>query len=569
MIATYKRNNKLNLFSVDVYTIAMNDYIRPSVNAESIKELMEETVRGDLDIPEFQRDFVWKKSQVKDLFDSLINAYPIGSILVWNFSDYSTGKHVDEGTPKAWIVDGQQRLVSFCILSRKKPYWMDIDRWNDFVAKFKIRIHILSREIKLESPAIKNDPEWIYPHEILFLKDVREAAEELSKKISKPDLSFYIYDNMKRIQEAFDSNVPVVKISTSLESIATIFARINSEGTRVKLADVTLAYIAAYNQGWIKDKFIPYLDDLDKEGFDLDPTLLIRALTAVGENKAVLKEVSRDFLHNKDSTLDQAFAQLKSSTNALIQEFREIGLLSSSLIYAKNTLIPLIYLRSRFQQDFNFNEALHFFLLALSQGRYSGASETALQEDVNKIYKSVTFNDAVSNLHTSVNSLESEGIIVKEAVYYQADGRFLKLVLYLIAFKNQARDWFSKGKVRLGYRPDDKVNQDFTIEEHHFFPKSLLTGVGIEKEESDLLANITFINPGTNKRLKKEPRVYIKDYQISTSELEKQLVPVGADNLFELKNYRDFIDVRSSMISESIKNYLEDLYPEFYHLQSA
>jgi hypothetical protein len=241
--------------------------------------------------------------------------------------------------------------------------------------------------------------------------------------------------------------------------------------------------------------------------------------------------------------------------------------LSSSLIYAKNTIIPIIYLRSRFQQDFNFNEALHFLLLALSQGRYSGSSETTLQEDVNKIHTSASFNDAVSSLHESVNSPISEGPPIREAVHYQGEGKFFKLVLYLIAFKNQARDWFTN--VRLGYLPDSEVNKDFTIEAHHFFPKGLLRHTGIEQKETDLLANITFINPGTNKRLTDEPRVYINKFQISTSELEKQLVPVDqGDDLFRLNNYSDFINLRSSIISESIKTYLENLYPEFYAFQS-
>ena len=34
-------------------------------------------------IPEIQRPFVWKRSQVRDLIDSLYNGYPTGYIITW------------------------------------------------------------------------------------------------------------------------------------------------------------------------------------------------------------------------------------------------------------------------------------------------------------------------------------------------------------------------------------------------------------------------------------------------------------------------------------------------------
>ena len=37
---------------------------------------------NDFVIPEIQRPFVWKKTQVRDLIDSLYNGYPTGYIIV-------------------------------------------------------------------------------------------------------------------------------------------------------------------------------------------------------------------------------------------------------------------------------------------------------------------------------------------------------------------------------------------------------------------------------------------------------------------------------------------------------
>ena len=54
-----------------------------------IRELVEQAVQGRLDIPEFQRDFVWRPDQVRSLVDSLYRDYPIGQILTWTNPSYT------------------------------------------------------------------------------------------------------------------------------------------------------------------------------------------------------------------------------------------------------------------------------------------------------------------------------------------------------------------------------------------------------------------------------------------------------------------------------------------------
>ncbi|AXX15583.1 hypothetical protein KHM19_18700 [Leptospira borgpetersenii] len=46
----------------------------------SITVLIEKFNAGELGIPEIQRDYVWNKSQVKDLVESLYKEYPTGLI---------------------------------------------------------------------------------------------------------------------------------------------------------------------------------------------------------------------------------------------------------------------------------------------------------------------------------------------------------------------------------------------------------------------------------------------------------------------------------------------------------
>lgn len=55
----------------------------PQPSVDRIDELARRVLVGDILLPQFQRDFVWKRQQVLDLLDSIARNYPIGSLLLW------------------------------------------------------------------------------------------------------------------------------------------------------------------------------------------------------------------------------------------------------------------------------------------------------------------------------------------------------------------------------------------------------------------------------------------------------------------------------------------------------
>lgn len=62
-------------------------------------------------IPKIQRPFVWKRSQVRDLIDSLYNGYPTGYIITWKNPDVQT-KDGGKSNGKHVMIDGQQRITA-------------------------------------------------------------------------------------------------------------------------------------------------------------------------------------------------------------------------------------------------------------------------------------------------------------------------------------------------------------------------------------------------------------------------------------------------------------------------
>jgi len=101
---------------------------------KKICDLVDQSEGGTLDIPEFQRGFVWSSEKVKNLIDSLHRDYPTGLILLWSRPDYfSPRTAIGTQEPKLWIIDGQQRLTALCLVFGRKPYWWpDSGKWNNF-----------------------------------------------------------------------------------------------------------------------------------------------------------------------------------------------------------------------------------------------------------------------------------------------------------------------------------------------------------------------------------------------------------------------------------------------------
>ena len=58
----------------------------------------------DIAVPEIQRPFVWKKTQVRDLLDSLYRGYPAGYIILWQSPAVKMKENNIIDTP-LWMLD--------------------------------------------------------------------------------------------------------------------------------------------------------------------------------------------------------------------------------------------------------------------------------------------------------------------------------------------------------------------------------------------------------------------------------------------------------------------------------
>jgi hypothetical protein len=307
-------------------------------------------------------------------------------------------------------------------------------------------------------------------------------------------------------------------------------------------------------EGWVRKEFDPFLNDLEEKGFEIDPAILIRTFAAIGTGRARLKDIKEDFWEDQSKFWD-AWEKTKDSVKEVVKLMNNIGILSSEILPSHNALIPLFVLHSKFGKDFNFKKALYWFLIATGDGRYSGSAITVLDQDIQNINSSPSFDEAINNLIKQLNIPET---FTKDDFLKDFRDNYLRLVLYLIIFNNDAKDWIHQD-IKIGYdRSENQLNEGFKPEWHHFFPKKLLKD-RFDGSKINSLANIVVLNEKANRTFtSKEPKDYIKKYQVKLDRLKEQLIPLDS-SLWEIKNYDKFLEERASALAEAANKLMKEL----------
>jgi len=88
-------------------------------------------------VPAFQREYVWKRKNVKALFTSLIKKRPTGTLLTWDTTNppelKGEKKYSSEMGAVKLLLDGQQRVTTIYMIHQGKlpPYYSQREIRND------------------------------------------------------------------------------------------------------------------------------------------------------------------------------------------------------------------------------------------------------------------------------------------------------------------------------------------------------------------------------------------------------------------------------------------------------
>lgn len=201
-----------------------------------LSNLIEMVDAGTVALPDIQRPFVWNKTKVRDLMDSLYKGLPAGLVILWKIAEPGEFKPIgiDKATsPNLLVIDGQQRLTSlFSVIKGKKI----IDK-SFKETRLKIAFNPLKEKFEVSNPAIEKDIEWIPDIYEIFDSNAFDSIEKFLEKIKvkKPDLIFddkKIKENIGRVYAIINYPFSTLELSSELdpEEVSEIFVRINSQG---------------------------------------------------------------------------------------------------------------------------------------------------------------------------------------------------------------------------------------------------------------------------------------------------------------------------------------------------
>lgn len=533
-----------------------------------LKELVDRAVTHRWSIPEFQRGFVWKSTQVRDLAESLWLDYPIGSLLVWNSGDRTEERvAVDAQRPSQWLVDGQQRTTALCVLFGRKPYWWpSADEWNKILKRYDIRFDIDAKEAPyfwVANAAIRKTKGNRYvPVSSLLVLDTREEKDEkvlmgLARDIKVQGLcdgmdAMEVFARLDRVRKIREKEIVTVTVDHELEDVVEIFSRLNSRGTRVTEADIYLGVVAARNPTWVRDTFLPYLRVLAEAGFDLNPNLLFRTVTGVGERSTRFKDIPDSFWDPE--RILPAWRRTQDAWKRLIARFRVYGISSNDIMPTEAALVVMVGLVDKFQDDKDFHLGLYWFLQASRFQRYSGSSTTSLNEDLRDLHEASSLPDAVARLLRRFR--HEEPLEAEDFLRDYSDSRFGRFLLYLLVYNNRALDWDDHSH-RIGFEGAE-VLADFRPQWHHVFPKKYLEG-SVNSNLVEALANIAVIGPAINIRISaKAPLDYVSRYKITPEKLEQQLIDPSFTSV-PISGFEDWLSARAARLADAGNAFLASL----------
>lgn len=274
-----------------------------------IPELVKMVESGEIDIPEFQREFVWSSNQVRDLAESIYRGYPIGLLVFYEIPSElrSQNKHY-------WVLDGQQRLLSLVVIMKGQV--KAIRGGQEAVVRFDIWFDPVNDRFELRRPSAGEN--WVRLSDLLKIQKRSELEKMLRERGFSPDEQDRISTLWRIFRE--DYKVPVHKLSENLDldDLGNIFVRTNFAGTRVRGTDIYSTMIAIAYPGLVKE----LRDFCAGLSISIDYGILIRTFVAfiadgnvklasrVFDQAKKLKEI----LENKKSELVNVAKEVKECT---------------------------------------------------------------------------------------------------------------------------------------------------------------------------------------------------------------------------------------------------------------
>lgn len=501
-----------------------------------LKDVLDAIAKGDTQLPDFQRGWVWDDFHIRSLIASISLSYPIGAVMFLEAGGVPFKPRLFEGMsihpaplPKTLVLDGQQRLTSMYLALRSgKPvktrtekgvdilrvYFLDMakcldpaeDR-EDAVISMPDSLKITSDfgrkvELDLSTPALQYQQQ-MFPISLIFDTPnfMQWKMGYASHYSNDSDAMMFLMRFEQEIWLRFQQfKVPAIELSqdTPREAVCQVFEKVNTGGVTLTVFELMTATFAAnefnLREDWDarRDRMTrnhKILRALDGTAF-LTSVTLLASFTRHQATKAPVSckraDVLRLELSDYKKLADRIEAGLKKAAEILAEEkiFDD-----RSLPYATQ-LIPLAAIcasmADKIDQHGVKQKVLRWYWCGVFGELYGGANETRFGLDLPDVVQWVAGGNEPRTIRdSSFSPIRLLSLQSRLAAAYKG--------LAALLMKHGGKDFIT------GTPIDLNTYFNNAIDIHHIFPRVWCEAQKLPREKWNSVINKAPLAAGTNR----------------------------------------------------------------------
>jgi len=556
-------------------------------------------------LPAIQRDFVWSNTKIEMLFDSLMQNYPIGSMLLWRVNGKNTDNQRFYGILKKYrerylirseevststipsfevILDGQQRLTAIYLgLKGSYAYHGRNLAWKDNEYSVPTRHLYLNLKYKEnnKNDLNDNDDERMYDFSFLTQSDVKSSSDQWFKVgdmlgiRGTSQLNTYfknkniVEDKSQEILSRLHDIIHLEKLihyyleeSSDFTRALNIFIRINSGGISLSYSDLIMSTTI---MGWLnldaKKEINGLVDELIKEyGYSVNKDFILRTYLILYNDDIKFRVKNFSIENAKD--FEGHWPKIKLAIKEVFQLVTDFGYAPNTLT-SMNALLPIVYYLYKTEKVKGFCQQvqykkdravtkrwLHIVLLHQIFGGQAEGVLKVIRDTIKKeILKKTEYfpaNQIATRLSKTNKSITVDEEFIEGLLYTNKESRYAFPILALL-FPN------------LDYK-----NQDFHLDHchpiSHFKPKNLKEkGIILNNKNREYYTDADYFNSiinlqmlDGNENMSKSAtdlKLWVNKNFISR---KKYFLPKNLD----LKDFPDFVEDRFKLLSKKLEDVL-------------
>ena len=578
----------------------------------SLSELLREIKEGKVQLPDFQRGWIWDDDHIRDLLLSIARSFPIGAVTLLEAGGevhFQTRpveglekKVPRDQVPEKLILDGQQRLTTLTqALSLDKPvrtrtakgkriernYYFDIqkvldapDSLDDAVVAVDESRQLRSdfgRRVELDLSTTQLECQHLhFPCNQIMDSDKWEAT---LFKVEPAQFGTYM-EFRGQVLIAFRTyQVPIIQLrrETSKEAVCLVFEKVNTGGVPLSVFELITATYAADGYNLRDDWFGSKTRNVDSRKDRVAQDALLKGIEATeflqGVSLLHTHEMRRaDLVAGKTGKQVRPVSAkradvLQLSLSAWMQwadklevGFRDVArFLHRQCFYHRRELpyrtqlVPLAAvltrLSDRWLEPRTYDKLTRWFWSGVLGELYGGATETRMANDYEDLLGWFEDDDALPRTVREANFQPDRFDTLRSRLSAAYKG------VNVLVLREGSKDWYWKATIL------ELDTEEIALDIHHIFPRDWCEKQGIGKDQYDSILNRTLISYKANRKVGGEaPSRYLpriqreKHVALNDTEMDELLGSHAlAPELLRKDAFDEFVEDRRGRLTRLVE----------------